>query len=97
MWVVLFFAAGLIFVYMLFFADSAERALSQAMLMGAATSVIVLTLIAINALENPYRDALGRIEPVAMERSLRIMDRERAVLDSHVPIPCDANGVLTSA
>ncbi len=96
-WVILILIAGVVFAYMLFFADSAERAFSQAMLMGAATSVIVLTLIAINALENPYRDALGRIEPVAMERSLRIMDRERAVLDNGVPIPCDARGVPASS
>ena len=40
---------------MLFFADSGEGAVSQAMLMGSATTVIVLTLAAINALDNPYR------------------------------------------
>ena len=27
--------------------------------MGSATTVIVLTLLAINALDNPYRDARG--------------------------------------
>ena len=42
--------------------------------MGSATTVIVLTLLAINALDNPYRHGLGQIKPVAMERSLRILD-----------------------
>ena len=65
---------------MLFFADSAEGAVTQAMLMGSAVTVIVLTLIAINALDNPYRHGLGRIEPVAMQRALRTLDRERAVV-----------------
>ena len=65
-WLVLILIAGVVFVYMLFFADSGEGALSQAMLMGSATTVIVLTLAAINALDNPYRDGLGQIKPVAM-------------------------------
>ena len=59
---------------MLFFADSGEGVPAQAMLMGSATTVIVLTLAAINALDHPYRAGLGQIKPVAMERSLRILD-----------------------
>jgi hypothetical protein len=78
---------------MLFFADSGEGAVSQAMLMGSATTVIVLTLTAINALGNPYRDGLGRIEPVAMERSLRMLDRARTLLNERAALPCDARGV----
>lgn len=91
-WIVLFLIAGVVFVYMLFFADSAELAGSQAMLMGSATTVIVLTLLAINALDSPYRDAVGEIEPVAMERSQRILDSERAVVNETAPLPCDARG-----
>jgi hypothetical protein len=91
-WIVLFLIAGVVFVYMLFFADSAELAGSQAMLMGSATTVIVLTLLAINALDNPYRDAVGEIKPVAMERSLRILDSERAVVNETATLPCDAQG-----
>jgi hypothetical protein len=96
-WLVLFLVAGVVFVFMLFFADSGEGAGSQAMLMGSATTVIVLTLLAINALDNPYGGALGRIKPVAMERSLTILDRERAVVRDRVPLPCDAHGARTSS
>jgi hypothetical protein len=92
-WLVLILIAGVVFVFMLFFADSGEGALSQAMLMGSATTVIVLTLAAINALDNPYRDGLGQIKPVAMERSLRILDAERAIVNDREPVPCDARGV----
>ena len=95
-WIVLFLIAGVVFVYMLFFADSAELAGSQAVLMGSATTVIVLTLLAINALDNPYRDAVGEIKPVAMERSLRILDSERAVVNDRAPLPCDARGARVS-
>jgi hypothetical protein len=91
-WVVLFLIAAVVFAFMLFFADSGEGAGAQAMLIGSATTVIVLTLLAINALDNPYQDALGRIEPVAMERSLRILDTERAIVNDTAPLPCRADG-----
>jgi hypothetical protein len=96
-WIVLFLIAGVVFVYMLFFADSAEGAVSQAMLMGSATTVIVLTLAAINALDSPYREGLGQIRPVAMERSLRILDAERAIVNDRAPVPCDARGARVSS
>ena len=96
-WLILLLIAGVVFAYMLFFADSGERSGSQAMLMGSATTVIVLTLLAINALGHPYRDGLGRIQPVAMERSLRVLDTARAVLNQTTPPPCDARGVPASS
>ena len=96
-WIVLIAIAVIVFAFMLFFADSGERALSQAMLMGSATTVIVLTLAAINALDNPYRPGLGRIEPVAMERSLRILDRARGVVKQTAPLPCDDRGAPVSS
>jgi hypothetical protein len=91
-WLVLFLMAAVVFAYMLFFADSAERAVSQAMLIGSATTVLVATLLAIHALDNPYRPGVGSIRPVAMERSLRVLDQARAVLGDTTPVPCDARG-----
>jgi hypothetical protein len=91
-WIVLFLIAGVVFAYMLFFADSAEQARSQAMLMGSATTVVVATMLAIIALDNPYRPGLGTIEPTAMERSIRILDQERAVVNDRAAPPCDSDG-----
>ena len=91
-WVVLFLTAGVVFVFMLFFADSGEPARSQAMLIGSATTVVAVTLLAITALDNPYRPGLGAIRPVAMERSLRLLEQARAVVGTSAPFPCDANG-----
>lgn len=96
-WLVLFLVAGVVFTFMLFFADSGESAVTQAMLMGSAATVIALTLLAINALDNPYRHGLGRIEPVAMDRSLTILERERAIVGDRSPLPCDARGVPVRA
>ena len=95
-WLVLILIAGVVFVYMLFFADSAEAALSQAMLMGSATTVIVLTLAAINALDHPYRAGLGQIKPVAMQQSLRILDAERTIVKDRNPVPYDAQSARIS-
>ena len=81
------------FAYMLFFADRAELARSQAMLMASATTVVVATLLAIHALDNPYASGIGRIEPVAMERSLRILEEARSILGEEAPVPCDEDGV----
>ena len=96
-WLVLFLIAGVVFAFMLFFADSGEGPVAQAMLMGSATTVIILTLAAIMALNNPYRDGLGQIKPVAMERSLRILDSARAVVNATGPLPCDARGTPVSS
>ena len=96
-WLVLVLIAGVVFAFMLFFADSGEGVPSQAMLMGSATTVIVLTLTAINALSSPYRDGLGQIEPVAMERSLRMLDRARGLLNERDPLPCNVRGVPVSS
>ena len=91
-WIVLLLSATIVFCFMLFFADPAEMKRSQAMLVGSATTIVVVTLLAIYALDNPYRPGLGSIKPVAMERSLVILDEARAVVDTTVEPPCDANG-----
>jgi hypothetical protein len=96
-WIVLFLTAGIVFLYMLFFADSGERALSQAMLMGAAAAIVTATLLAIDALDNPYRPGPGSIRPVAMERSLRQLDDVRGILRDRTRPPCNSEGAPASA
>ncbi|MGZ8795680.1 MAG: bestrophin-like domain, partial [Gaiellaceae bacterium] len=91
-WLVLLFTAGIVFAFMLFFADSAERARSQAMLIGSATAVVTATLLVIHALDNPYRPGVGSLKPVAMERSLTILDQARRALNDRAPLPCDEQG-----
>lgn len=43
---------------MLFFADSGERAIVQALLIGSVTAVVVLTLLVLRVLDNPYQPGL---------------------------------------
>ena len=95
LWLVLFTIAGVIFVYMLFFADSNERAVVQALLMGSVVSVIVALLLLLNTLDDPFHGGVGGLDPVAMERSLRIIDEALGAVDVQVSIPCDAEGVAS--
>ncbi len=92
-WIVLSFIAAVIFVYMLFFADPAEGAVTQGMLMGAVTSVIVMLFLLLAALDNPFHGGVGGLEPLAMERSLDIIDEGLDAIGREVPIPCDETGV----
>jgi hypothetical protein len=92
LWFVLFFTSVVIFVYMLFFADSGERAVVQGVLMGAVVSVILTTLVLLQFLDNPFHGGVGSLQPVAMERTLQIIDEEREVAGDDGPLPCDARG-----
>ena len=92
LWIGLFLLLAVLLVFMLFFADSAERAVSQAMLIGSAIAVVTATLLAIHVLDNPYRPGVGSLRPVAMERSLIILDEARDALNDTTPLPCDEEG-----
>ena len=82
LWIVLFFISAVIFAYMLFFADSGEGAVTQGMLMGAVASVITVMLLLLWSLDDPFHTGVGGLKPVAMERSLRMLDE---VLRSFAP------------
>jgi len=92
LWIVLFLTAALIFVFMLFFADSAERAIVQALLMGAVVAVIVSLLLLLQFLDNPFHKDIGGLRPVAMERTLRIVDQEIQGGIGSLQLPCDQAG-----
>jgi hypothetical protein len=91
-WLVLFLLAVVAFTFMLFFADSGEGPGTQAVLMGSVTTVIVVTLLAIHALDSPFHKGTGQIQPIAMQRTLRLLDKGRAAVGDRTPVPCDARG-----
>lgn len=92
LWVVLIVISAIIFVFMLFFADSGEGAVTQAVLMGSVSAVVVIMLLLINFLDQPFHKGVGGVRPVAMERTLRIIDEALRALDVRVVLPCDAQG-----
>jgi hypothetical protein len=96
LWLVLYVIALVILGFMMFFADSGERVVVQAALIGTVVVVMVSTLLVIRFLDDPYRGGLGSLKPVAMERTLRILDHERGVIDDSSPLPCDKRGVASN-
>ena len=96
LWVVLIFISIVIFVFMLFFADRDEGALTQAVLMGSVVSVITAMLLLIGFLDNPFHEGVGGVRPVAMERTLDIIDQALAAVERPVTPPCDPQGRPTS-
>jgi hypothetical protein len=91
LWIVLFFSAGVIFIFMLFFADSAERAIVQATMMGGVAAVVCSTLILLLFLDRPYHAGIGGLRPSQMERTLGLLKREGAIVGGVSP-PCDSLG-----
>jgi hypothetical protein len=92
LWLVLLLIAALIFVYMLFFADSAERAVTQGLLMGSVTVAITLLLLLLAFFDHPHGDGVGKLQPTAMERTLGLIDAQVEVIGIDVTPPCDEHG-----
>ena len=91
-WIVLLIASCVIFVYMLFFADSAERAIVQATMMGGVAVVITSTLLLLVFLDHPYASGVGGLRPVAMKRALAQMEQERSFARQGIIVACDSQG-----
>jgi hypothetical protein len=92
-WLVLFVVSGVVFTYLLFFADPAEGPVTQGMLMGSVTVVIALLLMLLMFFDHPHGDGVGRLQPTAMERTLRLIDTQAEAAGIVVDPPCDEHGV----
>jgi hypothetical protein len=94
-WIVLFLSAGVIFIFMLFFADPNERAYVQSVQIGSVVAVLGAMFVVLALLDNPYHEGVGGLEPVAMERTLEVIDEALRAVDRTVAIPCDETGLAT--
>lgn len=92
LWIVLFFLSGALLAYMLLFADSTERRLTQAVMMGTVAALVSSLLLLVGFLDDPFHDGPGGLQPTAMQRTLRIIDDELVAFDLTVDPPCDAQG-----
>ena len=92
LWLALFLICGVIFVYMLFFADPAEKAVTQGLLMGSVTSVITILMLLLVFFNHPHGSGVGRLQPTAMERTLRLIDLQAALVGLDLAPPCDDHG-----
>jgi hypothetical protein len=92
LWLVLFVVSATIFVFLLFFADSAERAATQSLLMGSVVLVITLLLCLLAFFDRPHGDQVGKLRPTAMERTLVLLDLEQDAAGIDLDAPCDDAG-----
>jgi hypothetical protein len=92
LWVALFLISIVVFVFMLFFADSGEGVVTQAVLMGSVATVLTSMLLLIAFLDSPFQKGIGGVRPVAMERTLRIVDEALQAANVRPNLPCDAHG-----
>jgi hypothetical protein len=93
LWIVLFFIAAIILAFLFGMADSGERVWVPALFMGSVVAVIASLLLLLQFLDNPFHGGVGGLQPVAMERSVQLIDQELAIIGGGVTIPCDDEGV----
>lgn len=95
LWLVLFFIASIIFVFLLGMADRGERTWVPALFMGSVVAVITAMMLLLGFLDDPVHSGVGGLQPGAMERSLVLIDQEMAVVGVDVELPCDDSGAPT--
>jgi hypothetical protein len=91
LWIVLFLSAGILLAYMLFFADSGEGVAVQSMMMGGVAVMVTSLLLLLWFLDNPYAGDAGGLKPVAMQDTLRLLQRQTSIVGPVDP-PCDEAG-----
>ena len=92
LWIVLFFISGIVVLFLLAFADSGERAVVQGLYMGSVVATLVSMLLLLNFLDDPVREGVGGLQPVAMERAEVLIQESLDAIDIEVELPCDEAG-----
>jgi len=92
LWIALLLICAVLLGYLLFFADPGEGAVTQGLLMGSVAVVVTLLMLLLVFFDHPHGSGVGRLQPTAMERTLRLIDVELAVTHRHVVPPCDNHG-----
>jgi ABC-type amino acid transport substrate-binding protein len=100
-WPILILGAVSILIYVVYYADKAERVISQVIQVGLITALLGGSLVLIRALDHPFSDNPGAIQPDKMETSLQFMEGSlSAAIDSdslEATLPCDQAGLPRSS
>jgi hypothetical protein len=92
LWIVLFFIAAVVLVFMFGMADSAERAWVPPLFVGSVVAVITAMMLLLHFLDDPVHHGVGGLQPYAMERTLVLIDQQLEIIGDAVAIPCDDGG-----
>jgi hypothetical protein len=91
-WIVIVVGAVAVLAYVLLFADPRERFVSQAVMVGSVTLIVVGGLLLVWFLSHPFQDGPGSIRPTAMEHTLRDLQRDPSFAETGLPRLCDSAG-----
>jgi hypothetical protein len=84
-WVLLLVAAAAVIGFVLLFADSGERIVSQIAMVLTVTTAVAVSLLTVNFVDRPYGNHDGAITPSAMRGVLGTMEHEQAALGQSIP------------
>jgi Protein of unknown function (DUF4239) len=77
-WLIIILGGAVVIFTVCFFADAEEARLPQGSMIAAVAIVVVSGLILVRFLDKPYEDRSGSIKPMAMMRTLNVIDGEHA-------------------
>ena len=95
LWIVLFLPAGIIFVFMLFFADSGGARLRPGDDDGRGGGDDHLDAAPAWFLDNPYHPGVGGLAPTAMQRAISQTEQAATLVGIKIAPPCDARGLAS--
>ncbi len=91
-WLTLILGAGLTVAYLVVFADRRERWWTQAVMIGSITVLVVVGMLVVYFLDQPFLQDGAYIAPTEMSTSVRQIEAHIAADPSAVQLPCDAEG-----
>ncbi len=95
LWAILLLGGAITVLFVLSFADSRERFLVQALMIGAVTAIFVSSILFVDFLDHPYENTPGSIKPVDMTKTLALMNADQKASGRSIDVPCDARGKET--
>jgi hypothetical protein len=96
LWAILLLGGAITIAFALSFADSGERFLVQALMVGGVTAIFVSSIFFVNFLDHPYENASGSIKPGGMTRTLSAMNADQEASGRSIQVPCDEQGKETA-
>lgn len=91
-WIVIVVGAIAVLAYVLLFADRRERFVSQAVMVGSVTLIVIGGLALVWFLSHPFQGGPGSIQPAAMRHTLRDLQRDPSFAEGGLPVLCDRSG-----
>jgi Protein of unknown function (DUF4239) len=92
LWAILVLGGAITVAFILAFADSGERLLVQALMIGAVTVLFVSSMLLVVFLDHPYENTYGSIKPDAMTRTVESVKAEQRASGQRLPLPCNEKG-----